>query len=605
MRFVRCIFQWVWIFGSVYSSLCLHDGRYYDELLWSKSSWNEYKLIFPLHKVHSMLDSSSRQSLESILDLDFMKSFPHGADTAKQNFEVRSELLPLGLENSRSLSTLVECDVQTALSEVLWPVIANWTLSYALQLDDHQLGELLSEACDVEVPVLVLKDEALALVTVEKGSDSLETGEHENEKTSLHTSYAVSLSRQSQHASQSEMAAVSVGCNRAAGKKWRQSMFKAQQMYLKVVRRILGPNGMGISGGNPGKEVVETTVKLPEGVHLDRSCVDYHPQCQLWADKGECNANPTYMVGSSETGQCRLACGVCRAGLFQGIPVYLSASNAQLLEDTYSDSLLFLLSTLDSCDVEGQKRELDELLRSHGSVHARSLADQMNAAVYLGTSRLAESADEKSIIVAHEVDAETPTKVIIGTHADAVVPITKIVKDVPDAERTVDDKQDDHEPYDSTEVRDTMSAADDHKLPARIVLDEILHDRCIYADTGGYWTYQFCYGLGVVQFHEEEEEEYTHSIDLGHFAQASSSWKIQTGQGNIKYVLHEYSDGAECAETGEARKTIVRYLCSDSNEAPAAGSSPPNPLVTVTVTEPELCVYRLDIWLKDLLCEEL
>ncbi len=41
-------------------------------------------------------------------------------------------------------------------------------------------------------------------------------------------------------------------------------------------------------------------------------CIDLHPMCQRWADEGECEANPNYMVGNSILrGHCRKACGLC------------------------------------------------------------------------------------------------------------------------------------------------------------------------------------------------------------------------------------------------------------------------------------------------------
>ena len=44
----------------------------------------------------------------------------------------------------------------------------------------------------------------------------------------------------------------------------------------------------------------------------DPLCMDLHPLCLKWADSGECEANPNYMVGSAVTkGHCKKSCGVC------------------------------------------------------------------------------------------------------------------------------------------------------------------------------------------------------------------------------------------------------------------------------------------------------
>jgi hypothetical protein len=83
-------------------------------------------------------------------------------------------------------------------------------------------------------------------------------------------------------------------------------------MYLEVVRDVLGGNNGVLD------QVDEVTAGDGKGapVEMDRSCCDYHPQCQMWAIQGECKANPKYMVGTKETGQCRSACGVCQVRQF-------------------------------------------------------------------------------------------------------------------------------------------------------------------------------------------------------------------------------------------------------------------------------------------------
>jgi hypothetical protein len=38
----------------------------------------------------------------------------------------------------------------------------------------------------------------------------------------------------------------------------------------------------------------------------DDSCVDGHEKCSAWASKGECEANPKYMLQ-----YCKKSCGIC------------------------------------------------------------------------------------------------------------------------------------------------------------------------------------------------------------------------------------------------------------------------------------------------------
>lgn len=298
-----------------------HDGRYYDELLWTKTHWHEYVLGFPYHDVVGKLGPSTAAFLGSIVDLDLLKD---SSSRSTVDFAVRVDPLPSSLKGlssstKKAFSRLVACDSQTALAEILWPVVTNWTLAHADHLEDRQLVSLVNEACEVDVPVLVLRDKTLALVTVERektpvgGTDGGHGGGSKESQTTQNlvmdkSAYAALMSRRSQHASTTEVKAVIFGCEEVANDQWRQLMLRTQGMYLEVVR--------GVMNGNDGRfdkvdDVAGEDAKdVP--IEIDRSCCDYHPQCQMWANQGECKANPKYMVGTKETGQCRLACGVCQ-----------------------------------------------------------------------------------------------------------------------------------------------------------------------------------------------------------------------------------------------------------------------------------------------------
>ncbi len=46
--------------------------------------------------------------------------------------------------------------------------------------------------------------------------------------------------------------------------------------------------------------------------YLPEDCQDQDKSCVRWAKAGECEKNPTYMVGDQNVlGGCRLACGAC------------------------------------------------------------------------------------------------------------------------------------------------------------------------------------------------------------------------------------------------------------------------------------------------------
>ena len=79
----------------------------------------------------------------------------------------------------------------------------------------------------------------------------------------------------------------------------------------------------------------------------DPLCMDLHPLCLKWADSGECEANPNYMVGSTTSkGHCRKSCGVCtprKWGAALGVDPVVDTSGA------YSSKLWILILPCSIC----------------------------------------------------------------------------------------------------------------------------------------------------------------------------------------------------------------------------------------------------------------
>ncbi|KFM29154.1 hypothetical protein F751_5510 [Auxenochlorella protothecoides] len=69
-----------------------------------------------------------------------------------------------------------------------------------------------------------------------------------------------------------------------------------------------------VEGAVSAEGALDTNAALDadDSLALDQSCVDRHPQCELWAAKGECRANPVYMIGKGgAVAQCARACATC------------------------------------------------------------------------------------------------------------------------------------------------------------------------------------------------------------------------------------------------------------------------------------------------------
>ena len=274
------------------------------------------------------------------------------------------------------------------------------------------------------------------------------------------------------------------------------------------------------------------------------------------------------------------------------VPAHLSASNAQMIEDGFTDTLLFLLEGADACEKghDERARELDDLLRSHASTHARSIAEQMHRAVPLNveegwvdhaTPTEAAASDQTSVSAEITAASTSGPTIRVSTFKDAMIKPRGVRADPEDGEEDVS----------SGGARADVDGRSD---AIKSHLHDILHDRCVHVDSGAFWNYQFCYSINLVQFHEDENSLLT--IQLGRFSETETSWEV-IGEGAEKAIVHDYSkDGAECEENGENRRAVVRFLC-DRSLSNSAG-------IRVEVREPRLCQYQMDVYLSDL-CEVL
>lgn len=660
------------------------QGRYYDEFLWSKRNWPEYTLAFPYREFlfASSKGHSSRQGLDkgtTTVFSEYMDAYRQSLDNGRYEntmldgghnvveYLVRDGGEGFGGDNMRRphrgdlidilthsfgqqqnipmvdkilrggtmVSELLECDVQESLNEILWPVIANWTLRHGALLKESDLIELGENACSIEVPVDVLRNRMiLRIIIVRAGDttrdlghgtfgdmiDSVEDakviervvkilqysqGDWKNELAATlgvgisdlenalskkgstfirhildanhdQEYYLIVTNRDAQHAPPIEISAVTSACSDMVSQntRWRQRVMDSQKVFLT--------SALGVVDFSSDGDDANTKPIPPE---LDRTCINFHPQCEFWAQKGECTANPKYMVGTKKTGQCRLACGVCEKKDLEALPPYLSAKSAQFLEDAYLETLTSLLSGGCVQSVRGTgenaKETLQMLLREHSSSHAK-IADQMIHArgpITLKTftpASLDEIKVAESTVLNHVLD-----------HEDAVVALPEKMPYFPDA------------------VRAEGSDIDDSP---RSILWRSFNGKCIYKNHG-YWSYQLCHGVSVQQYHSADPSVLTPewSIHLGDFEPAQSSWDIvntETSLGNSKEkvpaVLHVYEGGSECTvdekeydekfDTGrpEQRKSMVYFMCS------------PDTKNHMLVNETSRCIYRIEVYIPDL-----
>ncbi|XP_022301578.2 protein OS-9-like [Crassostrea virginica] len=113
---------------------------------------------------------------------------------------------------------------------------------------------------------------------------------------------------------------------------------------------------------------------------------------------------------------------------------------------------------------------------------------------------------------------------------------------------------------------------------------------CLFK-TRDWWSYEFCYGKHIRQFHMEDGRILGNVIMLGYY-ESEFDWKNETNM-EIKsrnknrlnrYHSQQYINGSKCDLTGKARKTEVRFLCEEGTGDYIA-----------RLDEPETCSYVLTV----------
>uniref|UniRef100_A0A8D0G8X9 Endoplasmic reticulum lectin n=1 Tax=Sphenodon punctatus TaxID=8508 RepID=A0A8D0G8X9_SPHPU len=106
--------------------------------------------------------------------------------------------------------------------------------------------------------------------------------------------------------------------------------------------------------------------------------------------------------------------------------------------------------------------------------------------------------------------------------------------------------------------------------------------------TKDWWTYEFCYGKHIQQYHVEESEIKGDILYLGYY-QSAFDWDNETAKASKQHRLKRYHsqsyvNGSKCDLNGQARETEVRFLCEEGSGDYIA-----------RVDEPQTCSYVLTV----------
>lgn len=106
--------------------------------------------------------------------------------------------------------------------------------------------------------------------------------------------------------------------------------------------------------------------------------------------------------------------------------------------------------------------------------------------------------------------------------------------------------------------------------------------------TKDWWTYEFCYGKHIQQYHIEESEVKGDILYLGYY-QSEFDWNNETAKASKHHKLKRYHsqtyvNGSKCDLNGKSRETEVRFMCEEGSGDYIA-----------RVDEPQSCTYVLTI----------
>ncbi|XP_020502488.3 protein OS-9 isoform X1 [Labrus bergylta] len=115
-----------------------------------------------------------------------------------------------------------------------------------------------------------------------------------------------------------------------------------------------------------------------------------------------------------------------------------------------------------------------------------------------------------------------------------------------------------------------------------------MHSNQCLVKTKDWWTYEFCHGQHIRQYHLEDTEIKGDILFLGYY-ESEFDWNNETAKASKQHRLKRYHsqsyvNGSKCDLNGNPRETEVRFVCEE-------GASD----YIVRVDEPQSCRYVLTV----------
>ncbi|XP_006859557.1 PREDICTED: protein OS-9 isoform X7 [Chrysochloris asiatica] len=130
---------------------------------------------------------------------------------------------------------------------------------------------------------------------------------------------------------------------------------------------------------------------------------------------------------------------------------------------------------------------------------------------------------------------------------------------------------------------------------------EILPLPVLGGQTKDWWTYEFCYGRHIQQYHMEDTEIKGEVLYLGYY-QSAFDWNDETAKASKQHRLKRYhsqiyGNGSKCDLNGRPREAEVRFLCDEgagiSGDYIDRVDEPLSCSYVLTIRTPRLCLHPL------------
>ncbi|GAX75433.1 hypothetical protein CEUSTIGMA_g2877.t1 [Chlamydomonas eustigma] len=311
----------------------------------------------------------------------------------------------------------------------------------------------------------------------------------------------------------------------------------------------------------------------------DPLCMDLHPSCERWADSGECDANPTYMVGTTlSKGHCRKACGVC-------VPRKEGAAAGSL-------------SSVDTTELRKAHPQLESDIEIMLGVMVQSLRSTVCTASKACMTGLSSAGMGTGFVKSDGQGIEAqPTGWKLGKQFYGKASVKRV-----NAESKA------HHESAQAQERNADSEQEQGSLAFEVdvALSKELKGK-VLSVPGDFFIFEYWYKNRTRQFHEADSGELTEDYILGRFQRESVNVINATSGTAVMledldkvpylrsvmqdkswpYVKQVYSGGEECVLAGNRRvirKTEARVACS------------PDEQMHMLVREPDFCQYVFVIY---------